>query len=73
MCYLTLIVCYFQAEEEAVEAEQMKTELGLGGEDDSLRALIQSRQQARGQQMDSFFANLEAKYAQPKKKGKKGK
>lgn len=47
----------------------MKEELGLHG-DDSLKALIQSRQQSREQQMSGFFDQLEAKYAQPKKSKK---
>lgn len=71
----------FKAAQEAEEAEEMKKELGIDA-DDSLKALIQSRQQSREQQMDGFFEQLEAKYAKPakskktesakgKKKGKK--
>lgn len=57
-----------RARAEAVEAEQMKRELGLTDSDNSLQALIQSRQNARGAQMNSFFENLEAKYAKPSRK-----
>ncbi|XP_045159631.2 dnaJ homolog subfamily C member 9-like isoform X2 [Mercenaria mercenaria] len=64
-----------KAVQEAAEAEEMKEELGLKC-DDSLKALIQKRQQSREQEMNGFFDQLEAKYAQPKKsktdsKGKK--
>ncbi|XP_052274401.1 dnaJ homolog subfamily C member 9-like isoform X1 [Dreissena polymorpha] len=52
--------------QEAAEAEEMKAELGLW-EDTSLQAIIQSRQQSRQQHMASFFDDLEAKYAKPKK------
>lgn len=65
-----------KAAQEAAEAEELKEELGLKC-DDSLKALIQKRQQSREQEMNGFFDQLEAKYAQPKKsktsqgKGKK--
>ena len=55
-----------QAEKEAAEAEELKQELGLKV-DDSLKAMIQQRQQSRESQMGAFFDQLEAKYAQPKK------
>ena len=55
-----------QAEKEAAEAEELKQELGLKV-DDSLKAMIQKRQQSRESQMGAFFDQLEAKYAQPKK------
>lgn len=59
---------------EAAEAEEMAREQGLGSGANDLEALIQKRQQSREQQVNSFFADLEAKYAQPKKaKSKKGK
>ena len=63
-----------------MEAEEMAQEFGLNGAgaeaegDDALKQLILGRQKSREQQMDSLFANLEAKYCQPKKsKGKKQK
>lgn len=72
-----------QAKGEEKEAMEMARELGVEeklfgkgkkrkGEDrdeSALMALIQQRQKSRG---ESFFANLEAKYA-PKPKGKKTK
>lgn len=65
---------YAQAGAEATEAEEMAKEQGLGSGANDLQALIQKRQQSREQQANSFFADLEAKYAQPKKsKSKKGK
>ena len=45
---------------------------------DSLKALIKSRQEARGKEMDNFFDSLAEKYApkakksKPSKAGKKG-
>ncbi|XP_037089985.1 dnaJ homolog subfamily C member 9-like [Pollicipes pollicipes] len=57
-----------RAEAEAAEAEQEKQRLGLDNSADSLQALIQARQQARGAAMDSFFDQLEAKYAKTEKK-----
>ncbi|XP_060068077.1 dnaJ homolog subfamily C member 9-like [Ylistrum balloti] len=60
-----------KAQAEAKEAEEAKKSLGIGA-NDSLQALILSKQKGRAAQADDFFANLEAKYAQPKKaKGKK--
>ncbi|KAL4235979.1 DnaJ subfamily C member 9 [Mactra antiquata] len=71
-----------KAAQEAAEAEELKVELGLNV-DDSLKNMIQKRQQSREQEMDGFFDQLAAKYGQPKKsktstgskekKGKKGK
>lgn len=55
-----------KAEAEAAEAEELQQELGITSEN-SLRSMIQSRQQHRESEMASFFDNLEAKYAQPKK------
>ncbi|KAL3891731.1 hypothetical protein ACJMK2_003980 [Sinanodonta woodiana] len=54
-----------EAEVEAVEAEQLKKELGIGA-NDSLKQLIQKRQQSRATEADAFFAALEKKYAEPK-------
>ena len=67
-------VSVWKAKEEAAEAEQAKKELGLDGES-SLRSMIMKKQAAREKEMDSFFAHLEAKYAEPEKKKpkKKGK
>ena len=63
-----------QAAKEAVEAAEARKELAMDDTEDSLKALIAKRQSSREQQADSFFARLEAKYAQPqKKKSKKGK
>ena len=56
-----------KAKEEAAEAEKAKKELGLDG-DSSLRSMIMKKQEAREKEMDSFFAHLEAKYAEPEKK-----
>ncbi|XP_069466644.1 dnaJ homolog subfamily C member 9 [Ambystoma mexicanum] len=56
---------------EAAEAEEMKKELGLGEGLDDLSALIQNRQKDRKQQMDSFLADMEAKYCNGSKKSKK--
>ena len=56
----------FQADKEAAEAEELKEELGLKI-DDSLKSMIQKRQQSRESEMGNFFDQLEAKYAQPKK------
>ncbi|XP_053547868.1 dnaJ homolog subfamily C member 9 [Bombina bombina] len=61
-----------RAHEEAKEAEEMKKEFGLGEGEDDLKALIQRRQKDREKEMDSFLANMEAKYCNnPKKGGKK--
>ncbi|KAM4636434.1 dnaJ homolog subfamily C member 9 [Discoglossus pictus] len=60
-----------RAHEEAKEAEEMKNELGLGEGADDLKALIQSRQKDRKSQMDSFIADMEAKYCNNSKKGGK--
>ncbi|CAG2206745.1 DNAJC9 [Mytilus edulis] len=59
------------ADEEADEADEEAKKLGLGEEDEALKSLIHSNQQSRAKQMDSFFADLEAKYAEPEKKTKK--
>ncbi|XP_009994711.1 PREDICTED: dnaJ homolog subfamily C member 9 [Chaetura pelagica] len=59
-----------RAEREAKEAEATKEELGLGDEDD-LKALIQSRNQDRKKKMDDFLAQMEAKYGNSAKKGAK--
>ncbi|XP_071153973.1 dnaJ homolog subfamily C member 9-like [Mytilus edulis] len=63
-----------KADEEADEADEEAKKLGLGEEDEALKSLIHSNQQSRAKQMNSFFADLEAKYAEPEKKTKsKGK
>ncbi|NXT75733.1 DNJC9 protein, partial [Zapornia atra] len=59
-----------RAEKEAREAEKMKNELGLSGEDD-LKALIQSRNKNRKKEMDDFLAQMEAKYCNSTQKGGK--
>ncbi|NXT22306.1 DNJC9 protein, partial [Syrrhaptes paradoxus] len=59
-----------RAEKEAKEAEKVKEELGLGGDDD-LKALIESRNKDRKNEMDDFLAQLEAKYGNNAKKGGK--
>lgn len=60
-----------KAEKEAAEAEELKKELGMDV-DDSLKDMIMKRNSSREKDADSFFAQLEAKYAKPKKT-KKGK
>nr|KAG5696555.1 hypothetical protein BaRGS_030423 [Batillaria attramentaria] len=60
-----------RAAQEAKEAEEEKKRLKLDS-DDALTALIHKRNASRAEQADSFFAQLEAKYAQPAR-GKKGK
>lgn len=60
-----------RAQEEAKEAELSRKELGLEGGVDSLKALIQSRQKDRQKEMDSFLAQMEAKYCKPSKGGKR--
>ncbi|XP_074088926.1 dnaJ homolog subfamily C member 9 [Macrotis lagotis] len=60
-----------RAQEEAKEAEKTRKELGLGGEPGDLKALIQSRQKDRVKEMESFLAQMEAKYCNSSKKGKK--
>ncbi|KAI8424334.1 hypothetical protein MSG28_002877 [Choristoneura fumiferana] len=47
---------------EAVEAEELKKELGVGSGPNSLELMIKQKQQARGQQMESLFDSLAAKY-----------
>ena len=54
----------FQAGREATEAEEHAKWLGLNMGEGSLQTLIQSKQQSRKQQMDSFFTDIEAKYAE---------
>ena len=63
---------YFQAKDEAAEAEEAKRELGISGEN-SLKALIKAKNKSREEEMDSFFAHLEKKYAEPEKKKTKRK
>lgn len=60
-----------RAQEEAKEAEQSRKELGLDGEVDNLRAIIQSKQKDRQKEMDSFLAQMEAKYCKPSNRGGK--
>lgn len=55
-----------RAQEEALEAEEMQAELGLGDGEDALMSLIAARGQQRQKEADSFLAGLEAKYSQPK-------
>lgn len=54
----------FQAGVEATEAEEHAKFLGLTIGEGSLQAMIQSKQQSRKQQMDSFFSDIEAKYTE---------
>lgn len=56
-----------RAQEEAKEAELTRKELGLQEGVDNLKALIQSRQKDRQKEMDSFLAQMEAKYCKPSK------
>ncbi|ESO90061.1 hypothetical protein LOTGIDRAFT_65996, partial [Lottia gigantea] len=56
-----------KADEEAKEAEAHAKKLGISDED-SLTALIKKRQQSRKASSDDFFAQLEARYAEPAKK-----
>ncbi|XP_027715768.1 dnaJ homolog subfamily C member 9 [Vombatus ursinus] len=60
-----------RAEREAREAEKTRRELGLGDKPGDLKALIQSRQKDREKEMDSFLAQMEAKYCHTSKKRKK--
>lgn len=64
-----------RAAAEAEEAEEMKKELGLGDNIDSLQALILKRNQERAGEMDSFLDSLASKYGGggKKKTTKKGK
>jgi DnaJ family protein C protein 9 len=60
-------------EKEAVEAEEALKESGghdHDGSEESLKALIKSRQQSREREMDGFLDNLAAKYAPKAKKSK---
>ncbi|KAG8551996.1 hypothetical protein GDO81_004371 [Engystomops pustulosus] len=58
-----------RAHDEALEAEAMRKDIGLGSGEDDLKALIQKRQQDREKEVDSFMAQLEAKYCKNTKKG----
>ncbi|NWY05536.1 DNJC9 protein, partial [Nothoprocta ornata] len=60
-----------RVKKEAREAEKTREELGLGDGEDDLKALIQSRNKDRKQEMDDFLAQLEAKYGNNSKKGGK--
>ncbi|KAK7079767.1 DnaJ subfamily C member 9, partial [Halocaridina rubra] len=53
---------------EAEEAEEMKKEMGLGNDMDSLQALILKKNKDRAEEMDSFLDNLAAKYGGGTKK-----
>ncbi|XP_071103192.1 dnaJ homolog subfamily C member 9-like [Haliotis cracherodii] len=55
-----------EADAEAEEAKEAMKEIGMK-ETDSLKAMIQKRHAARGASADDFFAQLEAKYAEPKR------
>lgn len=57
-----------RGKKEAKEAEEHKGD--LAGENDLFKA-IALRQEERSKNMDSFFSQLEAKYAQPPKRRKK--
>ncbi|KAL4640138.1 dnaJsubfamily C member 9-like [Arapaima gigas] len=59
-----------KADKERKEAEEMQKEMGVSSED-SLVAILKQKQKSRGQEFNSFLANLEAKYT--KKAGKGGK
>ncbi|XP_026755479.1 dnaJ homolog subfamily C member 9 [Galleria mellonella] len=58
---------------EAKEAEEEKQKLGMGSESNSLELMIKQKQEARGQQLDSFLDNLAAKYGDKKTKTTKRK
>jgi len=64
-------------EKERQEAEEMKREMGLGEQDDSLATILKQRQKSREQNFNSFLSDLEAKYSkkggnsQKVRKGKK--
>ncbi|XP_051838125.1 dnaJ homolog subfamily C member 9 [Antechinus flavipes] len=60
-----------RAQEEAREAEKTRKELGLGEGPGDLKALIQGRRNNREKEMDDFLAQVEAKYRNSSKKGKK--
>jgi len=56
-----------KADSEAAEAEAALAELGGGDGENSLRNMIMQRHQARQGAANDFFAQLEQKYAKPKK------
>ncbi|XP_059046053.1 dnaJ homolog subfamily C member 9 [Achroia grisella] len=58
---------------EAKEAEDEKNKIGIGSEPNSLELMIRQKQEVRGQQVDSFFENLAAKYGNKKTKTTKRK
>ncbi|CAH2071158.1 unnamed protein product, partial [Iphiclides podalirius] len=58
---------------EAKEAEELKLELGMGSEKNSLELMIKQRQLSRAEKMDSLIDNLAAKYGGSKPKGTKRK
>uniref|UniRef100_A0A0B8RRX3 DnaJ homolog subfamily C member 9 n=1 Tax=Philothamnus irregularis TaxID=1899461 RepID=A0A0B8RRX3_9SAUR len=60
-----------RAEKEAKEAEEFGEQMGLGEGDDDLKVLIQSRMDSRKKEMEDFVAQMEAKYANVAKKGRK--
>ncbi|XP_043912023.1 dnaJ homolog subfamily C member 9 [Protopterus annectens] len=61
-----------QAKKEAKKAAKEMKKHGLDDDDDSLKALIQKRQEDRAKTADSFLAAMEAKYCKPPTKaGKK--
>ncbi|XP_078055449.1 dnaJ homolog subfamily C member 9 [Mustelus asterias] len=60
-----------RGEREAREAEAMRHELGLADGSSALKMLIQSKQQNREKQMDSFLSAMEAKYCTNSQKGGK--
>lgn len=60
-------------QKEAEEAEVERRKLGIDEADDSLKSLIQRRQNERGNQADDFFKHLEDKYGKKETKSKSSK
>ncbi|XP_075971767.1 dnaJ homolog subfamily C member 9 [Anticarsia gemmatalis] len=58
---------------EAQEAEEMKKDLGMGSEPNSLELMIRQKQEDRVKQLDNFIDNLAAKYGAGNKKTTKRK
>ncbi|XP_068423642.1 dnaJ homolog subfamily C member 9 [Clinocottus analis] len=64
-----------RAAKEEEEAEEMKKEMGLGDEHNSLVMMLKQSQKSREENFNNFLSDIEAKYSKKSepKKGKKGK
>uniref|UniRef100_A0A3Q3WE67 DnaJ homolog subfamily C member 9 n=1 Tax=Mola mola TaxID=94237 RepID=A0A3Q3WE67_MOLML len=62
-----------RADRERQEAEEMRKEIGLDDQDDSLVMMLQQRQKSREKNFNSFLSDLEAKYSKKSGKSKRGK